>query len=177
MVAKKTILVVILSVTIMGVAVFSFVYFPKNSFAIGIKIADQKIGGFTQEKAKIKLEEESKNFLEEVVNFVFATETNTKTVQTTPKEIGLSFDIEESLKEPFKFGKESNLSNPKRFFKSLQSKIVSLFGAYDFPLKTKLSSETFENFLTENFGRYETLPKNAEIIFDEKNLNFKITTP
>jgi len=179
MVFKKTILTIFLAVTILGVTVFSFGYFPKNSFAFGLKIGNEKIGGFSREKAKMKLENKVNIFLQKKINFVFTSDDIVETILTTPEEIGINFDIERSLEEPFQIGKQDKIqeSKPGVFFRNFKAKIFALQGKYNFPLKVNISNDSFEKFLTENFGEYEIFPKSAELIFNEKSLKFEIQKP
>jgi len=108
MVFQKNILIILLAVTILGVAVFSFGYLPKNSFAFGLKIGSQEIGGLSFKEAKTKLEGKVSEFLESKINFTFSSKDIIETIQATPKEIGVNFDIDGSLEGPFKLGKPSN---------------------------------------------------------------------
>ena len=180
MVFQKNILIILLAVTILGVAVFSFGYLPKNSFAFGLKIGSQEIGGLSFKEAKTKLEGKVSEFLESKINFTFSSKDIIETIQATPKEIGVNFDIDGSLEGPFKLGKPSNNQGgvgPGLFFQNLKEKFFALQGKYNFPVKADISNNAFEEFLTEKFGKYEIYPKNAEPIFNEKKLDFKIQEP
>ncbi|MCD6094748.1 VanW family protein [bacterium] len=150
------------------VAVFCFVYFPKDGFAYGIKIGGEDVGGLTAEKAEEKLEKVTERFYEEEIRFIFAEKGRLVKEKTKLKDLGINFDLKKSLEEPMKIGKGGS------FFENLREKIFALQGRYNLPLKVKISEEKLDRFLTEKFGRFETLPKNAEIVFDEKTLNFKI---
>ena len=178
MVFQKNILIILLTVTILGVAVFSFGYFPKNAFAFGLKVGNQPVGGFSLNEAKEKLETRANQLLASKINFTFSSEDILDTVQTTPKEIGLNFNIEKSLEGPFKLGKVNNQElNFGTFFQNLRDKLLALQGRYNFPLKADISNNIFEEFLTDKFGKYETYPKNAEPVFNEKKLDFEIQNP
>jgi len=179
MVFQKNILIILLAVTILGVAVFSFGYFPLNSFAFGLKIGNQKVGGLFLEEARKKLEATTNELLASKINFTFSSKEVLDTVQTTPKDIGLNFNIEKSLEEPFKLGKVSHNQgfNLENFFQNLRDKVLTLEGRYNFPLEVDISYNIFEEFLTDKFGKYETYPKNSEPVFNEKKLDFEMQNP
>lgn len=179
MILKKTVLIAFLAVTILGVTVFSFIYFPQDSFAFGIKIANQKVGGLSKEVVKTRLTQKIDRFLQSEINFIFSSNEIIETVNTTPQEIGLVFDIEKTLQLPFKVGKERGVQeiNLGFSFHNFKAKILALQGKYNFPLYVGISIDNFDKFLTESFGKYEVFPKNAEPIFDEKSLDFKIREP
>lgn len=176
---KRIFLIFSLIVTTFLVAIFCFGYFPQNSFALGVKIGGEKVGGLSREKAKLKLEREINHFLKDEINFIFSDKDVSKKIVAKMEGIGVKFDIDKNLEEPFWIGKRNKISgfNFSIFFKNIKEKILALQGKYNFPLKVEISDDTFEKFLTENFGEYEILPVNAGVLFDEKKLSFKITEP
>ena len=166
------------TVAILIVAVFCFEYFPKNAFALGIKIGEVNIGGLSKTEAEEKLKLEINKFLQKNITFNFTDEQNSRLKEIKIQEIGINFDIKESLKNPFFVGKNTKGKGKLEvFFQNLKEKIAALLKKRQFPLSVEISDESFDKFLTENFGEFEILPKNAEIIFDEKTLNFKTKKP
>lgn len=176
---KRVFLIFSLIVTTFLVAIFCFGYLPKDSFALGIKIGGEKVGGLSKERAKMKLERKVNYFLKDEINFIFSDKDDFKKIEAKMGETGLNFDIEKSLEKPFLVGKRSQISgfNFSIFFKGIKEKFLALQGKYNFPLKAGVSDDIFEKFLTENFGEYEILPVNAEVLFNEKKLSFEIAEP
>lgn len=169
MVSRKDQIAILLAVTFFIVAVFCFEHFPKNSFALGLKIGGINVGGISQEKAQKKLTLEIEKFLEKPVSFSYSSKNKETIKKTTLKELGLMFDLDESTREAFELGKREG------FFENLKVKLKALFGKYNFPLSVFFSDkEKLENFLGSHFGQYETFPQNAQVVFNKNSLDFEI---
>jgi len=148
---------------------FLFSFFPKEKIAFGVKIANENFGGLSYLKAKKKLEELIENYYKKEIIFHFYSISK----KTSPKKLGIEFDIEETLKKAQQLGKNES------FFKNLKAKALALTGKFNFPLKVKFKTGKdgvllLEKFISENFSQFETLPQNAQIIFDKKSFKFKI---
>jgi len=149
-------------------AVFFFEQFPSRAFAFGAKIGGQDIGGLSKEEARAKLEKKINEFYQKEILFSYTN--GKKIISKTIKinDLGVSLNAKESLEEPYLAGKN------EAFFKNLKAKVKILREKSNFPLVLKISEKKFDEFITENFGEYERLPQNAEIIFDEAALIFKV---
>lgn len=171
---EKFIKISVLFFIILPSLLLSFEYFPRDAFALGIKIGSEDAGGLSKQEAKEKLLKKTGEFLEKDITFSFSKETNSKAKKVKMKDIGINFDIGKSLEEPFKVGKKEGY---KFFFENLKEKFGALQKRYNFPLYSNFSEQKFENFLTENFGEFESLPKNAMVAFNEKTGDFEIKEP
>jgi vancomycin resistance protein YoaR len=191
MTIKRILGVFLIAAAIFIVAVFCFEYFPKDAFAFGIMVGGEKIGGFSQAEAEEKIAEKTNESLEKNIVFKFTpleteslTGNNLENVylkEIKAKDIGISFNIKKSLEEPFLIGKKVSSGGLdekfKVFFQNLKEKLSALEGKYQFPISVEITDESFDNFFTENFGQFETLPQNAEVLFNEKTLNFEVKEP
>lgn len=148
--------------------ILSFTYLPKERFAFGMKIAGEDFGGLTKDEAREKFSKKIEEFSEKEILFSFSEEIETKSKKMKMKDIGINFNIDQGLETAFEIGKGKN------FFENLRERLKSAEKKYNFPLPSDFSSLEFENFLTENFGEYETLPQNASVSFNEKIVGFEI---
>lgn len=155
-------------IVIFIVIVFCFAYLPKNSIAFGVKLGGENIGGLSTAEAEKKIENKVNQFLEKNVTFNFNISTKAYSQEIKLKELGVTFNIKESLKKPFLVGKKEN------FFQNFKEKIWALQGRYHFPLDVEINEETFDKIIAEKFSKFETLPQNAEVLFNEQTLIFEI---
>lgn len=166
-------------VAILTAAVFCFISFPTDSFAYGIMLGGYNIGGLSKKEAKEKLEGKINEYLDKNIVFHFVpsetlnsnnlTENYSKEIKL--KELGVSFNIKKSLEEPFSVGKKGNI------WQNLKEKILALQGKYQFPLIVEINDDSFEKFFIENFGQFEVLPQNAQIVFNGKTMSFEVQDP
>jgi len=175
--AKLAVSILVVAVFLIAI-VFCFVFFPKNDFAFGVMLGGEKIGGLSKEKTTEILENKINEFLEKKIAFSFtpskekisetSNQNETYLKEIKIKDLGLTFKINESLEEPFSIGKKNN------FWQNLKEKFLALQGKYQFPLIVEINDQVFDNFFIENFGQFEILPQNAQIIFNEKLMDFEI---
>lgn len=185
---------------ILVASIACFCFGNSNSFAYGIKVGGENIGGLSKEEALEKMKKQIEEFKKQPLTFVYINEQESKKAKITPKKLGINFALEETLTKAFKVDKKSG------FWQNQKAKLAALIGKYSFPLKTNIevkeanqsfqenSNQRFsrekesssqenpslafqiklDEFLTNNFSQFETLPKNAEIIFNENSLDFEV---
>ncbi len=172
---KRGLLISCITAAIIIAVVFYILYLPKNTFSRGLIVGSEKIGGLSKAQAEDLLKTKVNEFLEKDITFHFSDSEGTYSKEVKLKNLGIAFDVEKSLEEPFLIGRVSSSDGIiNDFFQSSKEKIFALQGKYQFPLIAKVNEESFEKFFTENFGKFENPPKNATVVFDEKTLDFNV---
>lgn len=180
---KKGLLIFCITAIVVIAVAFYILYLPKDSFARGITVGGEKIGGLSKTQAENLIETKVNEFLEKDITFHFSNSEGIYSKEIKIKDLGVVFDIEKSLEEPFSVGRKfSSNSSINDFFQNTKEKIASLRGNYQFSLIATIDDkeekeEGFEKFFTENFGKFEIPPQNAVVIFNEKTLDFDIEEP
>lgn len=152
-----------------SLALFCFEKYPKEKIAFGVKISNVNVGGKSKNEAKIILENKIKKLSEKEIIFelkknnVFIAQRKIKVKDFSP-----TFQLQNDLEKAFLIGKRGE------FFLNLKEKILALFGKKNIELSINISEEKIDNFLTENFGKFETKPINATVYFDDQSVSFKI---
>lgn len=170
---KKTFLIISLSTLLTILAVFCFAYLPRDAFALGIKIGGESIGGLSRAEAKQKIEMAIDKFSENNISFSFQNNEEIHQKKIDTQNIKISFNIDKSLNKSFSIGKKG--LNLEGCYQNLKEKIETLQGKHNSSLEIDLPIEELDEFITKNFGQFETLPQNSEINFNEKTLDFEIS--
>lgn len=168
---NKIFLFIFLGVIVITMALFSFEKYPKDKIAFGVKIANISIGNKSKLDSEKIIKKEIDIFNKKGVLFIFENNNQKYGRTITIESLKTEYDLEKSINEAFAIGKN------KGFFRNLKEKTEAFFGKYNLSLYSKISEDKLDEFLTKNFGRFETSPKNAEVKFEEKSLSFIVVEP
>jgi len=133
-----------------------------KKISYGIKIANFEVGGKSKEEAKLIIEERLKGLEFSIKNG------NDTLIGILPQDIGVNVLLDKSLEDAYLYGRNRNP------FLNSKDQIFAVIFKKDLELECDFDKEKFESFLKNNFQKFEIIPQDATLIFNEKSVLFEI---
>lgn len=153
----------ILAVIVLIVLIFSGLALAnKNKAVFGLQAAGISIGGLSEEEVRKKMQTVVNTFSEHKITLEYKKEN----WETSPKELGIDFNVEYSLNLIMKLGHKNNL-----FLNALQQ-FLALWKYYNIPLNYQFNEIKLEKFVEKKLGSVNNPAINASWKYNEKTDDF-----
>jgi len=135
----------------------------ENQFFPGVKIAGYEVGGKTQQEAKLKLENKLVNIGQAQVTI----KNNGESRQVKIADLGVSVDLDKTIKQAFSYGRDSNYIN-----NSIEQ-MQSLYYGKDFNYILNVVEGKIEEKIKEIAPDQHKEPKNATVLVKDGNISIE----
>ncbi len=136
-----------------------------NKTVFGVRMANINIGWKKDNEIKTVLEENWKNFK---ISFGNGEQ---MLITVSPENIGINIDAEKSLKKANQVGRRQNI------IWGIKEELEAIFSQKNLPLECNFNEEKIQKFIATNFEKFETPPKNSNVVFNKESGEFEITPP
>jgi len=159
---KRAYTFILLVAIVMAIFLIILEVLNLNKICFGVKMANIDIGGKKTDEALTIINKNLKDF---ELSFQGGGETLTG---VKPESLGIIILPDESVKKAERVGKKQNI------VLGLGEQIAALFIKKNLPLSYLSDEEKFVDFVSANFGKFETPPKNATLVFSKKSGTFNV---
>ncbi len=144
-----------------GLAILSlvaFVMLNRNVIPYGTTINGIAVGGLTKAEAEALISPAYAVYADTKLSLV----KGEKKVIATPRELGITFPISETITSAYAMGKEKNI------LRAIERIIVLLTRKENLTLKASLDDKTFDDYFKKHFALWERKAINASLIWNQQ---------
>ncbi len=130
----------------------------------GLKVADLNLGGKDINQAAGSLG----TYLSSIENKEITLTYEDKKYTAKSEELGVAFDLNQSLKHIFSIGRQKNIAL------GLAQQVGALFGGYNLENDFSIDSKRLDDFISSRLSEIEEPAQNASLVYNKKSDSFDL---
>lgn len=152
----------IVIVLLFSLAILEFINYDK--IALGLKLADLKLGGQRIGQAEASLSSYLASLNEKEIVLTYAN----KSHPAKPADLGLGFNVNQNFKKIVSIGRQKNV------FAGLTQQIMALIGSYNLDIDLTIDNYKLSSFISANLLEIEKPAQDATLAYNKQTQNFDL---